>query len=416
VSGPRRLTVPAALIASLAFVAGCATPVNTPLPSATARPTATEAATSSATALPPASSSPIATVAPTSELTCAQQTLAGMSEAERVGQLFLLGLPNDTLDAATKAGIAADHFGSVWFTATTSIGVTGVRAVADAVQARATSSNTGGVRFFVAANQEGGLIQALRGTGFSTIPSALAQGSLDVTVLETDGRAWGRQLVKAGVNMNFAPVFDVVPPGTDATNAPIGALKREYGHDPTTAGEHASAFLRGMAEAGVATTAKHFPGLGRVTGNTDFTGSVVDDVTTAQDPSIDAFRMGIDAGVPFVMVALATYTLIDSDHLAVFSQAVMGLLRDEIGFSGVIVSDDLGATAAVADVAPADRALRFIDAGGDLIISKNLPPAIAMAKALRARVVSDPVFATQVDDAALRILEAKDAAGLLPCS
>ena len=63
---------------------------------------------------------------------------------------------------------------------------------------------------------------------------------------------------------------------------------------------------------------------------------------------------------------------------AVFSQAVMGLLRDEIGFSGVIVSDDLGATAAVADVAPADRALRFIDAGGDLIISKNLPPAIAI--------------------------------------
>jgi beta-N-acetylhexosaminidase len=394
----------------LTLVAGCATPVVTPQPSQSTATTLTPLPSESATTLP------IATETPSPELTCAQETLAGMSEAERVGQLFLLGLPNDKLDAATKAGIGADHFGSLWFTATSSIGVTGVRAVADAVQAQATSSNTAGVHFFVAANQEGGLIQALRGTGFSTIPSALTQGGLDPAVLQTDARGWGRQLVKAGVNLDFAPVFDVVPPGTDATNAPIGALKREYGHDPTTAGEHASAFLQGMTDAGVQTSAKHFPGLGRVTGNTDFTGGVVDDVTTAQDPYLDSFRMGIDAGVPFVMVALATYTKIDPDHLAVFSPAIMGLLRDELGFSGVIVSDDLGATAAVADVVPGDRAVQFIEAGGDLIISKTLAPATARAKALRDRAGSDQTFAARVDDSALRVLEAKDAAGLLPCS
>jgi hypothetical protein len=71
------------------------------------------------------------------------------------------------------------------------------------------------------------------------------------------------------VNLDFAPVFDVVPPGTDASNQPIGVLEREYGHDPGTVGSHAAAFVAGMAEAGVATTAKHFPGLGRVVGNTD---------------------------------------------------------------------------------------------------------------------------------------------------
>ena len=85
---------------------------------------------------------------------------------------------------------------------------------------------------------------------------------------------------------------------------------------------------RGWPTAGVATVAKHFPGLGRVTGNTDFTADVVDNVTTADDPYLNSFRAAIGAGVPMVMVALATYTRIDPSQLAVFSPVVMRLLRD----------------------------------------------------------------------------------------
>ena len=129
---------------------------------------------------------------------------------------------------------------------------------------------------------------------------------------------------QAGVNLDLAPVADVVPPGKDATNAPIGQLKREYGHDPSTAASHVTAFIAGMKQAGVATTAKHFPGLGRVVGNTDFTGDVVDSVTTRNDPYLAPFAAAVGAGVPFVMVSLATYTQIDPDHLAVFSPAVIG--------------------------------------------------------------------------------------------
>jgi beta-N-acetylhexosaminidase len=80
------------------------------------------------------------------------------------------------------------------------------------------------------------------------------------------------------------------------------------------------------------------------------------------------------------------------------------------------VSDDLGATVAVADIAPATRAVDFIEAGGDLIISKTLGPAVRMADALLAKTSSDPSFRTRVDDAVHRVLRAKDAAGLLPCS
>jgi beta-N-acetylhexosaminidase len=160
---------------------------------------------------------------------------------------------------------------------------------------------------------------------------------------------------------------------------------------------------------------KHFPGLGRVTGNTDFTSDVVDTVTTADDPNLDSFRAVIDAGVPYVMVAEATYTKIDPSQLAVFSPVIMQLLRSGLGFKGVILSDDLGEAAAVASVPAARRAIDFLNAGGDLITSQDLGPAGQMAAAVLAEASSDGAFRTIVDDAAERVLAAKQAQGLLSC-
>lgn len=348
---------------------------------------------------------------------CAARALASLTEPQRVGQLFLLGLAGDRLGPATIRAIRAHHVGSVWFVATTSAGVQGVRAVADAVQAEASRQATGGVGFYVAANQEGGVIQALQGPGFSRIPSALEQGALSPSTVRSDAAAWGRQLAAAGVNLDFAPVMDVVPPGTDAQNQPIGALQRAFGHDPLAVGRHGVAFLRGMQSAGVATTAKHFPGLGRVVGNTDFAAAVTDDVTTVDDPYLQSFRRAIRAGVPFVMVALAAYTRIDPGRLAVFSPVVIQrMLRGDLGFRGVVVSDDLGATVAVSSIPPGARAIDFISAGGDLIVSKTAGAAGAMANALVSRAAADAGFRRRVDQAALRVLEAKQTSGLLHCS
>src|SRR4029077_12889781 len=174
-----------------------------------------------------------------------------------------------------------------------------------------------------------------------------------------------------------------------------------FGHDPLTTGRHGAAFIRGMQSSGVATTAKHFPGLGRVTGNTDFTAQVVDTTTTEDDPYLRSFRRAIRAGVPFVMVALATYTRIDPHRLAVFSPTVIQtMLRGDLGFRGVVVSDDLGAAVAVADVPPAQRAIDFLRAGGDLIVSKTAGPANEMAVAVLARAESSPSFKSLVDEAA----------------
>jgi len=338
-----------------------------------------------------------------------------MTEDQRIGQLFLLGLGANQLGPAEVNEIQADHVGSVWFVDRTSAGAAAIRSVANAVQAQVSGPATANVRFFVAANQEGGVIQALQGAGFSVIPSALVQGGLATSTLQSRATTWGQELRAAGVNMEFAPVMDVVPPGFDAQNQPIGVLQREYGHDPATVGSHGAAFLRGMHQAGEAVTLKHFPGLGRVSGNTDYT-PAMDSITTIDDPYLQPFKQGIDSGADFVMLAIATYTRIDSSHLAAFSPIVIDqMLRGTLGFQGVIVSDDLGATAAVAIIPAGDRALAFLSAGGDLVTSKTPDATHAMVLAVRSRAAADPALLARVNDAALRVLREKQGFGLLPC-
>ena len=337
-----------------------------------------------------------------------------MTAAQRVGQLFLVDLASQPASAVAGA-VAAYHFGSLLFGTTTSASLTDIRQLTAADQALASRAATARVRFFIATDQEGGEVQRLRGPGFSSIPSAVAQGELAPGPLQRDAASWGRQLKLAGVNLDLAPVTDVVPPGTASRNQPIGMLLRNFGSTPATVAAHGAAFIRGMRQAGVATTAKHFPGLGRVTGNTDLTAGVTDTVTTPDDPYLKTFRTAVGAGVPFVMVSLASYPRIDPTHLAVFSTRVMRLLREQLGFKGVIISDDMGAAKAVASVPAAARATGFLAAGGDMITSVSLPVAAAMDAAVLGRVHRDAAFRTKANAAVMRVLTAKQAYGLLSC-
>ena len=402
----------AALTALAVIVGACGSGVPTPAAS-TAASAPPSASAAHASPSPAHLADPTAT--PAVAGSCVTRTLNGMTVAQRIGQLFMLQLPKDRLDARHLAAIEDEHFGSVWFGHSTA-GVKALRSVANGVQALATPATTNGVRFLVAANQEGGLIQGLSGPGFTTIPSALDQGRMTPAALTAAATTWARELRRAGVNVNFAPVADVVPPGGSATNAPIGQLDREFGHHPRGVANHVVAFIDGMRAGGIATTAKHFPGLGRVEGNTDHTADVSDTVTTPEDPYLLPFRRAIDDAVPFVMVSLATYERIDPSAIAAFSPTIVtGLLRTTLGFKGVIMSDSLTAEA-VASTPPADRAIRFLESGGDLIVlGFHLAPAITMAKAMASLAATSPDFAKTIDQAARRVLRAKVAAGLVDC-
>lgn len=337
------------------------------------------------------------------------QLLSQMTLRQKIGQLLMVDCPSSGASSATITAIRQYHVGSVILDGNSDLGVLRTRRITDAVRAQA-PARTG---LLIATDQEGGLVQRLRGPGFDSMPSGWQQGRLRLATLRADAATWAQELHRAGVNLNLAPVTDTVPPG-DTNNPPIGDLDREFAHYPARVAHHAVAFLRGMRDGGVSATIKHFPGLGRVTGNTDTTSGVTDTVTVASGPYVQAFGTAINAGAPFVMMSTAIYRRIDPAWPAAFSHwIVTHVLRGTYGFTGVVISDDLGAAAQVSGYPVGLRAIRFIQAGGDLVLTVVASQAALMTHALFQKALSSRRFRGLVNAAALRVLRAKQALGLL---
>jgi beta-N-acetylhexosaminidase len=272
-----------------------------------------------------------------------------------------------------------------------------------------------GVETLLAVDQEGGLVQRLKGPGFDLIPAAIDQAAYDNRTLAAKANRWGRQLKRAGIDGDLAPVADVVPQAARSRNQPIGQLGREYGSDPQRVGAKVRAFISGMNDADVATAVKHFPGLGLVEGNTDFESDVVDGVTRRHDRLLAGFASGVEAGADMVMVSSATYRKIDANRRAAFSPVVLRtMIRGDLHFSGVIISDDLAAQA-MRDLSPGTRLVRFLRAGGDVAIIGDSSIAKRAANALVEQARADPSLAKLVTASATRVLKLKGRRGLASC-
>jgi len=346
----------------------------------------------------------------------AQSVLSSMTLGQRVGQLFMVGSPATSASPATLSQISRYHVGNVMLTGRSYGGTRTPAAVAAALQARTTQAATAGVRLLVATDQEGGHVQVLQGPGISTMPTALTQGTWSTSRLQSAAGTWAGQLRASGVNMNLAPVTDTVPSAAAALhNPPIGAYQREFGYTPTRVASHSIAFSTGMDTHGVVPTVKHFPGLGRVTQNTDTSSGVTDHVTQRGGYYVNAFRAPIRSGhVPFVMMSTAYYAKIDSHHPAAFSPFIIHtMLRGDDGFTGAVISDDLGKARQVSPWSYGDRALQFLRAGGDVVLTVDPATLPAMYAAVLHRARGNDAFRAKVNAAALLVLQTKQSHHLL---
>lgn len=349
------------------------------------------------------------------------RVLATLTPTQRVGQLFMVGLKSGATDdeaAKTYETIVDLHAGNVVFYGTGWSSGETVYQATEKLQTLATAAN-GGIQAYISGNQEGGqwgAFQAFYGPGFSAMPSPITQAQGDPGRLEEQARIWGVQLSNAGINLNLAPVLDTVPPGTAAANSPIGYWGREYGFTPEEVTRYGVTFARGMRAAPLDVAIKHFPGLGRVSGNTDFTaeGDVDEEFSGLDDPYLAPYKAAIDDGVTFVLVSLAFYPKVDSQQTAFSSVILRDILRTGLGFDGVIISDDVGQAAAVADRTPAQRAVDFFSAGGDMLLTVIPSDIGPMTAAVTARATADATFKASIEASVERVLRAKDKAGLLP--
>ena len=363
-----------------------------------------------APASPSAAPSPTASAMASATATASDGALAGWSLEEKVGQLMMVGVDATAPKDSSTEAVDTHRVGNIFIAGRTTAGGQATQKVIASFTGKVGPGTTRSTPMLVATDQEGGEVQVLSGSGFSDIPSALDQSTQPREQLVTAARTWGKELADVGVNMNLAPVVDLVDIPRPSTNEPIGRWGREYGHDAATVSSQAGAFAEGMQSSKVIPTYKHFPGLGRVTANTDTSANVVDGTTNrSTDAAVGVFANAIAAGAQVIMVSSATYTLIDASAPAVFSSKIVTeMLRTEMGFSGVVITDDVSAAAQVQGVAAGDRAVQAIRAGCDIVLASADPTVAAdMVKAIIAAAQSDPAFAARVDESATRVLNLK---------
>ena len=363
-----------------------------------------------APASPSAAPSPTASAMASATATASDGALAGWSLEEKVGQLMMVGVDATAPKDSSTEAVDTHHVGNIFIAGRTTAGGQATQKVIASFTGKVGPGTTRSTPMLVATDQEGGEGQVLSGSGFSEIPSAMDQSTQSRDQLVAAARTWGKELADVGVNMNLAPVVDLVDIPRPSTNEPIGRWGREYGHDAATVSSQAGAFAEGMQASKVIPTYKHFPGLGRVTANTDTSAGVVDSTTNrSTDAAVGVFANAIAAGAQVIMVSSATYTLIDASAPAVFSSKIVtDMLRKEMGFSGVVITDDVSAAVQVQSVAASDRAVQAIRAGCDIVLASADPTVAAdMVKAIIAAAQSDPAFAARVDESATRVLALK---------
>ncbi|MBI2001548.1 MAG: beta-N-acetylhexosaminidase [candidate division NC10 bacterium] len=251
----------------------------------------------------------------------------------------------------------------------------------------------------VGVDQEGGRVTRLP-EPFLSPPPAASLGALDDAILTRDlARAVGRELRAAGFSWNLAPVLDV---HTNPANPIIG--DRAFSHDPERVARLGVAAIQGLTEVGLLATAKHFPGHGETAADSHLT-LPESPQPTARWRAVEfvPFRRAIQAGVPVVLVAHLLCPALDREAPSSLSRTVItDILRKELGYDGVVVSDDLemGAIAARFDVGEA--AVRFLEAGGDLVLIchdavRQRDAMAAVAAALQAGRLSEAHLAASLD-------------------
>jgi beta-N-acetylhexosaminidase len=215
----------------------------------------------------------------------------------------------------------------------------------------------------VAVDEEGGDVTRLEAAEGSSFPGNLALGAVDdVALTRRVGAAIAGELASVGVNLDLAPVADMI---VDPANPIVGV--RSFGSDAMLVARHVDAFVDGLQEVGVAACAKHFPGHGETRADSHLELPVVEtDLDMLRARALPPFAAAIDAGVRAIMTAHVRFTALD-DRPATLSPAAIGLLRSELGFGGLVITDALEMGAVAATVGLEAGAVQALVAGADAL-------------------------------------------------
>ncbi len=359
------------LVAAL-VVAACSSPIpaSTSSPTAaTSRPTAAPSApTGTPTTAPP---SPTATPThtpttappgPTASPTAPPGASGFPTLAQLIGQKLVVRMEGTTPSADLLGRIRRGELGGVILFGPNITTPTALKTLTAKLRGAAVAG--GQPAFLIAVDQEGGSIKRIPWAPPTISPPEMGRSGR-VSVARGQGASTGAALLGLGINDDFAPVADV-----PASTASFMYLEgRTFSFNATTTANLADAFASGLESKGVLATMKHFPGLGFATHDTDTNVVTITASRARLAPGLLPYRTAIGHHIPLIMLSNATYAAYDAKNAAGWSHAIaVTLLRDDLGFTGVTITDSLDGTAHARGLSTGTLATRAAMAGTDMIL------------------------------------------------
>ncbi|SMC29227.1 beta-N-acetylhexosaminidase [Andreprevotia lacus DSM 23236] len=331
--------------------------------------------------------------------------VAALTPARQIGQLLMAGFDGLEPDAHITQLIRERHLGGVILFRRNVESPAQVARLCRQLQA--INAEVSDIPLLIGIDQEGGMVMRIE-DGMTPLPSPLAfQAAGSVDDCRELTRLCNAELAALGININFAPSFDI---NNNRNNPVIGV--RAYGEDVATVDAYAGAALAGIKAAGLATTAKHFPGHGDTDTDSHLgMPRVPHDRARLDAVELAPFRAAIAAGVDAIMTAHVAFPAIepDADTPATMSHAVLtGLLRDELGFSGVVFTDCLEMDAIAKGRGTVTGALAAFRAGADVLLISHTPQRQhGFLDTMQARLVAGDIAPARLQAAVARILALK---------
>lgn len=372
----------------------------------------TEPSSSAAPTDAPETDAPTETEAPTEttspEELAAQEILDGMTLDEKLCQLFvvtpdaLTGLsPATAAGDATREALERTPVGGLVYFAQNIVSAEQV------TQMLQTAQSYSKIPLLLGVDEEGGRVSRLSGVGLTDVldPMATYGAAGDTAAVEDMGKKLGGQVKGAGFNVDFAPVADIV---TNPNNTEIG--DRSFSSDPAVASDMVAAMTRGLQEGGVLACLKHFPGHGSTkTDSHDGAATVDKTLPQLRQEDLKPFMSGIAAGADMVMVGHLTVPTMDDAPASVSRKIVTNLLRYDLGFRSVIVTDGLQMQA-LAQYTDGEKAVLALAAGNDMLLEiSDVPGTVA---AIEKALDDGTLSRAALDQSVLRILQLKLAHGI----
>lgn len=329
----------------------------------------------------------------------------GSELRSEIGQLFMAGIPGPDLDEGTETLIREHGLAGVILFSRNIEGPLQIARLCRDLQEKAMAFH--GQPLFLAVDQEGGRVARLKAP-FTEFPGNAAIG-MDPEPAEEAlqfARVTAKEMKLVGLNMNLAPVLDVQRGELEKHLA-----GRSFGEDPGLVARLGRLVIRTLQENGVMAVAKHFPGLGRTDLDPHLHLPRIDvDVREIEEVNLPPFAAAFDEGVSAVMTSHAVYPAIDALRPATLSHAILsGLLRDKMGFEGLIITDDLEMGAISGTFGAAEGAAAAFKSGADiLLVCREQAHVLEAINLVSAEVVSGEIPYGRIDESRGRILQAKE--------